>query len=74
MQKKITKPLINFAQIFEKQVQKTPDAIAVVCNGEQLTYAQLNQRANQLAHYLKNLGGDPEQLVGYSWSERLTLW
>src|SRR5574338_433982 len=49
---------------FEAQVEKTPDAIAVVCEGEQLSYDELNRRANQLAHYLVRLGVGPETLVG----------
>jgi amino acid adenylation domain-containing protein len=51
-------------QLFEKQVEKTPDAVAVVFENEQLTYRQLNQRANQLAHYLQKLGVGAEVLVG----------
>ena len=51
-------------QLFEEQVQRTPDAIAVVFEGEQLTYLELNERANQLAHYLRSLGVGPEVLVG----------
>jgi len=51
-------------QLFEAQVEKTPDAIAVVFETEQLTYQQLNQRANQLAHHLQSLGVGPEVLVG----------
>lgn len=51
-------------QLFEDQVEKTPDAIAVVFEGKQLTYQQLNQQANQLAHYLEHLGIGPEVLVG----------
>ncbi|NEP55277.1 MAG: AMP-binding protein, partial [Moorea sp. SIO3C2] len=51
-------------QLFEEQVEKTPNAIAVVFNQEQLTYHQLNQRTNQLAHHLQNLGVGPEVLVG----------
>ncbi len=51
-------------QLFEEQVEKTPDAIAVVFEQEQLTYQQLNQRANQLAHHLQTLGVKPEVLVG----------
>jgi amino acid adenylation domain-containing protein len=49
---------------FEEQAQQTPDAIAVVFGHEQLTYQQLNQRANQLAHHLQALGVEPETLVG----------
>ncbi|WP_293091572.1 non-ribosomal peptide synthetase/type I polyketide synthase [Moorena sp. SIOASIH] len=51
-------------QLFSEQVEKTPDAVAVLFNQEQLTYQQLNQRANQLAHHLQNLGVGPEVLVG----------
>ena len=51
-------------QLFEAQVEKTPDAIAVVFEDQQLTYRELNRRANQLAHYLQKLGVGPEVLVG----------
>ncbi|BAY25368.1 non-ribosomal peptide synthase [Calothrix sp. NIES-2100] len=51
-------------QLFEEQVQRTPDAVAVVFEDQQLTYQQLNTRANQLAHYLQSLGVKPEVLVG----------
>ncbi|WP_181243733.1 non-ribosomal peptide synthetase, partial [Chamaesiphon polymorphus] len=51
-------------QLFEEQVTKTPDAIAVVFERQELTYRQLNHRANQLAHYLQTLGVKPEVLVG----------
>lgn len=51
-------------QLFEEQVIKTPDAIAVELEGEKLTYQELNQRANQLANYLQKLGVNPEVLVG----------
>ncbi|MCC5658371.1 amino acid adenylation domain-containing protein [Nostoc sp. XA010] len=50
-------------QLFEAQVERTPDAVAVVFENEQLTYRQLNQRANQLAHYLQKLGVGAEVLV-----------
>jgi len=51
-------------ELFEEQVEKSSDAIAVVCEGEQLTYRELNERSNQLAHHLKSLGVKPEMLVG----------
>jgi amino acid adenylation domain-containing protein len=51
-------------QLFAEQVAKTPDAIAVACEDQQLTYAQLNRKANQLAHYLTGLGVGPEITVG----------
>ncbi|OYE01267.1 condensation domain-containing protein, partial [Nostoc sp. 'Peltigera membranacea cyanobiont' 232] len=47
-------------QLFEAQVERTPDAVAVVFEDEQLTYCELNTRANQLAHYLQALGVKPE--------------
>ncbi|EKV03256.1 amino acid adenylation enzyme/thioester reductase family protein [Leptolyngbya sp. PCC 7375] len=51
-------------QLFEAQVKRSPDAVAVVFENEQLTYQELNDRANQLAHYLQSLGVGPEVLVG----------
>ncbi|WP_445240991.1 amino acid adenylation domain-containing protein [Microcoleus vaginatus] len=51
-------------QIFEARAQQTPDAIAVVFENKQLTYKELNQKANQVAHYLQKLGVKPEVRVG----------
>ena len=51
-------------QLVEAQVERTPDAIAVVFEAEQLTYRQLNGRANQLARHLQALGVGPDVLVG----------
>lgn len=51
-------------RLFEEQVQKIPDHVAVVFEEQQLTYGELNARANQLARYLKKLGVDNESLVG----------
>jgi amino acid adenylation domain-containing protein len=51
-------------QLFEQQVEHSPDAVAVVYEDEQLTYRELNARANQLARYLNKLGVGPEVLVG----------
>jgi amino acid adenylation domain-containing protein len=53
-------------QLFEAQVERTPDAIAVVFDDRQLTYRELNERANQLAHHLQDLNVQPETLVGIS--------
>lgn len=51
-------------ELFEAQVERTPDAVAVVFEQQSLTYHELNQRANQLAHYLRKLGVGSDMLVG----------
>lgn len=51
-------------QLFEQQVQKTPEEIAVVFEEHKITYSQLNHQANQLAYRLQELGVQPEVLVG----------
>jgi amino acid adenylation domain-containing protein len=51
-------------QLFEAQVERTPDAVAVVFEEQRLTYRELNARANQLAHRLRCLGVGPDGLVG----------
>lgn len=50
--------------LFEEQVERTPDAVAVVYGDHKLTYRELNSRANQLAHYLISKGVKPETMVG----------
>ncbi|HEU4557572.1 MAG TPA: amino acid adenylation domain-containing protein, partial [Longimicrobium sp.] len=51
-------------ELFEAQAARTPDAAAVRCEEESLTYAELNARANRLAHFLKERGVGPEARVG----------
>ena len=51
-------------ELFAAQVEKSPDAMAVVSEDQKLTYRELNNRANQLAHYLQKLGVGLEALVG----------
>src|ERR687886_303732 len=51
-------------QLFEEQVERTPDATAVIFEDKQLTYQELNRRSNQLAHHLQKLGVGSEVLVG----------
>lgn len=53
----------SIVQIFESQVDKYPHNIAVSYEGEQLTYQQLNERANQMARYLMDQGAGPEKLI-----------
>lgn len=51
-------------QLIEAQAGKTPGAVAAICRDHQLTYAELNARANQLAAHLTKLGAGPNALVG----------
>jgi len=51
-------------ELFERQVEVAPQAEALVCGRERLTYAQLEERSNRLARYLSKLGVGPEVLVG----------
>ena len=51
-------------QLFEEQVEKTPDNIAVVHDGKHLTYRELNSRANSLARVLREKGAGPDSIVG----------
>jgi amino acid adenylation domain-containing protein len=60
-------------RLFETQVGKTPNAIALWCQGKQLTYDEANRRANQLAHYLQQRGVGPDSLVGVFMDRSLDL-
>ncbi len=51
-------------ELFEEQVKKTPNIIAVIFEDQKLTYKELNQKSNVLAIYLQNLGVKPDSLVG----------
>ncbi|MFI6340987.1 amino acid adenylation domain-containing protein [Streptomyces sp. NPDC050535] len=55
---------LTVPQLIERQASRTPDAAAVTFGETTLTYAELNIRANQLAHYLRHLGVRPEVVVG----------
>src|SRR6266550_3487133 len=46
-------------QVFEEQVERAPDALAVIYEDKQVTYRELNERANRLAHHLRSLGVGP---------------
>lgn len=59
--------------VFETQVARTPDAVAVIWGAESLTYRELNHRANQVAHYLQALGVGPEVLVGLYTARSLAM-
>ncbi|HET7641596.1 MAG TPA: condensation domain-containing protein, partial [Ktedonobacteraceae bacterium] len=51
-------------ELFEEQVRRDPEAVAVVFAGEEMSYGELNRRANRLAHYLRGLGVKPDSRVG----------
>jgi hypothetical protein len=57
-------PARCLSQLVEQQVKQTPEAIALVFEEDQMTYEELNRRANQLAHHLRTLGVGPDVLVG----------
>ncbi len=63
----------SIIEIFEEQVVKTPDAIAVTFEDQSLTYSQLNERSNQLGHYLKNRGVKDETPVAVCIERSLEL-
>ena len=60
-------------QLFEEQVERTPDSIAVVYEDQKLTYQELNEKANQLAHYLRKLGVGPDTLVAIAVERSLEM-
>jgi natural product biosynthesis luciferase-like monooxygenase protein len=64
---------LTIPQAFEAQVTRTPDAVAVVFEGTNLTYAQLNARANRAAHVLAEMGVAPGTLVGLCTTRSLDL-
>ncbi|MGZ0146890.1 non-ribosomal peptide synthetase [Kribbella sp. WER1] len=57
-------PEVTVCGLFEAQVVRSPEAVAVVCGGDRLTYAELNARANRVARRLVECGVGPEVLVG----------
>ncbi len=60
-------------ELFEMQVTRTPRAPAILFGQEELSYEELNQRANQLAHYLQSAGVGPQTLVGICLERSLTM-
>ena len=51
-------------ELFAEQAERTPERIALICEEQQVSYGELNRRANQLGHYLQGLGVGPEVVVG----------
>src|SRR5439155_801278 len=60
-------------ELFESQVERTPDAVAVVFLDQTLSYRELNERANRVAHHLCQLGVGPEKLVGLCMERSLEM-
>lgn len=63
----------TIVDLFEDQVKKTPDNIAVVFEDKKLTYKQLNEKANQLARYLIKKGVNPHTVIGLRLNKRLEM-
>ena len=64
---------LTLHELFEAQAAATPEAIALVYEAEQLSYRELNERANQLGHYLRELGVGPETLVGLCFERSMEM-
>ena len=60
-------------QLFESQAARTPDAVALSIEGQEMTYQELHALSNQLAHYLRKLGVGPEILVGICMERSLEM-
>jgi len=58
-------PRRNIAELFEAEAQRRPEAVAVVFGAERISYAELNRRANRLAHYLQKRGAVPDTPIGF---------
>ena len=63
----------NFCELFEEQAKTNPNAIAVIFEETQLTYKELSQRSNQLAHFLLNSGVKSETIIGVTLRNSLNL-
>jgi non-ribosomal peptide synthetase component F len=65
MTRALRKTLVVFVhEEFERQVMSTPAAVAVAYNDERVTFAELNSRANQVAHFLRRLGVSSDSRIG----------
>ncbi|MFE9746689.1 amino acid adenylation domain-containing protein [Saccharothrix saharensis] len=59
----VDEPTTTIPELFAAQAARTPDAVAVTCEGAHLTYRELDERTNRLAHHLVGLGAGPERIV-----------
>ena len=65
-------PQACLPELFEEQVRRTPNAVALIQGTQKLTYSQLDEKANRLANYLRKRGVGPEVLVGFCMEQSLT--
>ena len=64
---------LNIADLAEHAIDAVPDRVALICGGEQLTYAQLEEKANCLAHYLLDQGVQKDDKVGLYCRNRIEI-
>src|SRR3984957_6741648 len=64
---------LNIADLAEHAIDAVPDRVALICGEEQLTYAQLEEKANRLAHYLQEQGGKKADTGGLSCPNRIEI-
>ncbi len=64
---------VSVQALFEAAVDRDPGALAISCGADRLTYAELDERANQLAHYLRAAGIGPERVAGVCLSRSPSL-
>ncbi|WP_213414275.1 non-ribosomal peptide synthetase [Xylanibacillus composti] len=55
---------VTIHQLFEEQVKRTPDKVAVIFGNQSMTYMEINEKSNQIAHCIREQGIGPNQLVG----------
>ncbi len=67
------RPVQCLHQLFEEQVERTPDSVAVIFEEGKYTYRRFNERANQVAHYLQTLGVGPDVCVGLYMEKSLDI-
>lgn len=60
---------VSVPALIEKQVSKSPDSIAVICDGIELTYKELNEQVNQLAHFLLERGVQSKEFVALAFQD-----
>jgi amino acid adenylation domain-containing protein len=64
---------VTIHQLFERQVEKTPDKIAIICDDQAITYQELSTRANKLAHYLREKGVNSDTCVAINCKRSIDL-